>query len=156
MEFEQIEALVQLVARSSVSEVTVRSGERRITVRRNPAPPARRSTALTAPATASERQELARIESATEQEAMHWITAPLVGIFHHAEPPVTLGVDVNPGQVVGVIESMKLMNEVRSELGGIVVESAIEAGMAVEYGQPLFAVRHGEQAEQEAEDGSTD
>jgi len=65
----------------------------------------------------------------------------MVGVFYHAEPPITVGSVVQSGAIVGVIESMKLMNDVRAEVDGVVVESAIEAGMAVEFGQPLFGLR---------------
>lgn len=144
MNIDQIEALVQIVSRSAVTEVTVRTEERRITVRRahaqsaiQPSKDQSRDLGSNEMIVRSE-QEALRIAAA---ESLVWVTAPLVGIFYHAEPPVSLGVEVKPGQVVGVIESMKLMNEVRSDHGGSVVESAIEAGMAVEYGQPLFAIR---------------
>jgi acetyl-CoA carboxylase biotin carboxyl carrier protein len=156
MDIDQIEALVSLVSRSTVAEVSVRTEDRRVTVRRSAAP---RGVGRPATRSASERS-VPELSAASEgkgdsaqTEGLIWVTAPLVGIFFHAEPPVTVGVEIVPGQVIGVVESMKLMNEVRSEQGGVVVESAIEAGMAVEFGQPLFAIRR---PEQETEDGTTD
>ena len=62
----------------------------------------------------------------------------MVGIFHHAEPPLPYAAVVAPGQVVGSIESMKLMNEVLAEAGGRVTEVLVEDGAPVEYGQALF------------------
>ncbi len=149
MKIEQIEALVELVTNSGVTEVTVRTPERRITVRRNPSPAAQApSTATRASAELALRDEQNALTAPSQAGApaespasLTWITAPMVGVFHHAEPPVTVGSEVEPGAIVGVIESMKLMNDVRAEAGGIVIESAIEAGMAAEFGQPLFGLR---------------
>jgi acetyl-CoA carboxylase biotin carboxyl carrier protein len=155
MNIDQIEALVTLVSRSSVAEVSLRTDGRRVTVRRTPGA---RSARKPAGRPAPEKTTLllsAPIEpagAAAQAEGLIWVTAPLVGIFHHAEPPVTVGVEIAPGQVIGVVETKKLMNEVRSEQGGVVVESAIEAGMAVEFGQPLFAIRR---PEQEPDDAGT-
>jgi len=66
------------------------------------------------------------------------LTATMVGIFHDTDPPLPYAAEVTVGQVVGSIESMKLMNEVLSEFGGRVVEVLTEDGAPVEYGQPLF------------------
>lgn len=155
MNIDQIESLVSLVSRSTVAEVSVRTEGHRITVRRNPAsrsgrPSVARPAAPRSPQAIAAAEELGSAGSQTE--GLIWVTAPLVGIYYHAEPPVTVGVEISPGQVIGVVESMKLMNEVRSEQGGVVVESAIEAGMAVEFGQPLFAIRR---PEQEVDDAGT-
>ena len=64
----------------------------------------------------------------------------MVGVFHHAEPPITVGMQVEAGQVIAVIESMKLMNDIRSEEAGIIQAAHVEDGLAVEYGQPLFDI----------------
>jgi len=152
MNIDEIESLVQIVAKSAVSEISVRTPERRITVRRRPPQHASKQIARIKPA---RRDEAAPVpaggESGSVVDSLLWVSAPLVGMFYHAEPPITVGITITPGQIVGVIESMKLMNEVRSDHGGIVVESAIEAGMAVEYGQPLFAVREPNQEAKEDE-----
>ena len=68
------------------------------------------------------------------------VIAPMVGIFHHADPPVGVGLAVKAGQVIGIIESMKLMNDLRSEESGTITSVNIEDGRAVEYGQTLFEV----------------
>lgn len=74
------------------------------------------------------------------------ITSPLVGTFYAAPAPgkesfVKVGDTVKVGQVVGIIEAMKLMNEVESEVDGIIEEILISDEEVVEYGQPLFRVR---------------
>ena len=73
------------------------------------------------------------------------VTAPLVGTFYAApaedeEPFVKVGERVEKGQIVAIIEAMKLMNEIESDFAGTVTEVFVENGQSVEYGQPLFAV----------------
>lgn len=77
------------------------------------------------------------------------IKSPIVGTFYAApspgtEPFVTRGARVEPGQVLCIIEAMKLMNEIESDVAGEIVEIFVENGNPVEYGQPLFGIRpHG-------------
>ncbi len=73
------------------------------------------------------------------------VEAPVVGTFHRAGAPdaapfVEVGDRVEPGEVLCVIEAMKLMNDIKAEFAGRVVEILAENGQAVEYGQPLFAI----------------
>ena len=73
------------------------------------------------------------------------IKSPMVGTFYRAAAPdapafVEVGQDVEVGQVLCIIEAMKLMNEIKSETAGRVVEVLMENGEAVEFGQPLFAI----------------
>jgi len=73
------------------------------------------------------------------------IKSPMVGTCYRAPSPdappfVEVGQDVEVGQVVCIIEAMKLMNEIKSEVGGRIVEVLAENGAAVEFGQPLFAL----------------
>ena len=74
-----------------------------------------------------------------------YITSPMVGTFYDApgegeEPFVTVGDTIKKGQVVGIIEAMKLMNEIEAERDGVVEAILVENGQLVEYGQPLFSI----------------
>ena len=74
------------------------------------------------------------------------VKSPLVGTFYNApspdaEPFVKVGDTVKKGQVIGIVEAMKLMNEVESEFDGVVEQILIENASMVEYGQPLFVIR---------------
>lgn len=74
------------------------------------------------------------------------ITAPLVGVFYAApspelEPYVKIGDRIDPGSVICIIEAMKTMNEIESEISGEIIEILADDGSSVEYGQPLFRVR---------------
>ncbi len=73
------------------------------------------------------------------------VTAPLVGTFYSApsedaEPFVKVGDPVKKGQVVGIVEAMKLMNEIECEYDGVVAAVLVENKQVVEYGQPLFRI----------------
>ena len=76
----------------------------------------------------------------------NYITSPLVGTFYAApsengEPFVQVGDQVQEGTVLGIVEAMKLMNEIESEVHGVIEEILVENGEPVEYGQPLFLVK---------------
>ena len=79
------------------------------------------------------------------QKSGKTITSPLVGVFYaapseDADPFVKVGDLVKKGQVVGIVEAMKLMNEITSDCDGVVREVCVENAEAVEYGQPLFVI----------------
>jgi acetyl-CoA carboxylase biotin carboxyl carrier protein len=80
------------------------------------------------------------------EENVHILKSQTVGIFHASKSPgtqpfVELGTVVKPGQIVGVIEILRLMIDVKSDLSGEIVKKLAGDGEPVEYGQPLFAVR---------------
>jgi acetyl-CoA carboxylase biotin carboxyl carrier protein len=87
------------------------------------------------------------VRSAAEKmEDLHVIKSPIVGTFYWAaspgaEPFVTVGAGVEPGQVLCIIEAMKLMNEIESDVAGEVAKIFPDNGSPVEYGQPLFGIR---------------
>ncbi len=79
-------------------------------------------------------------------EEHHIIKSPIVGTFFSASGPdappfVKVGDQVKPGQVVCIVEAMKLMNEIESDVSGVVTRLLVENAQPVEYGQPLFAIR---------------
>lgn len=96
-----------------------------------------------APATASAAAVAA--EPATE-EALEVVRSPIVGTFYEAPSPgappfVKVGDQVSVGQVLCIVEAMKLMNEIESDFAGVIVKKFVENAQPVEYGQPLFAIR---------------
>ena len=97
------------------------------------------SAAAAAPAAAAE-------PAASEDDSMHNITSPIVGTFYRAagpdkEPYVKEGSKVSAETIVCIVEAMKLMNEIPSEVTGEVVKIYVENGQPVEYGQPLFGIK---------------
>jgi acetyl-CoA carboxylase biotin carboxyl carrier protein len=83
---------------------------------------------------------------ARSSEDLHLVKSPIVGTFYEApspgsEPFVKVGTSVETGKVLCVVEAMKLMNEIESEVSGEIVRIFVENGQPVEYGQPLFGIR---------------
>ncbi|HLK58999.1 MAG TPA: biotin/lipoyl-containing protein [Chthonomonadaceae bacterium] len=149
MDLSELERLVQIVNNAAISDLTIRQGEARITLRKAVSPPGVSPGAMPRPyAYTSEDEpvwegvvEEEESDDAEAEERTLWVTAPLVGIFHHVKPIVGLGAKVAQGQVVGVIEAMKLITEVTAPGSGVVVDTLIEEGLPVEYGQHLFTVQ---------------
>ena len=84
--------------------------------------------------------------SASADEGLHVVKSPIVGTFYESPSPgsppfVKPGDKVEAGQVLCIIEAMKLMNEIEADLGGEIVKRLVNNGQPVEYGQPLFSIR---------------
>jgi acetyl-CoA carboxylase biotin carboxyl carrier protein len=133
--------LATLLAELGLSEVEVESGDARVRVQRAAAvvapPPA-------APALATPPEERPLVADVVSP-ALVTVEAPMVGTFYRASSPtadpyVQEGDVVKEGQVLCIIEAMKLMNEIESKVSGRVARILVENGHAVEYGQPLFLV----------------
>ena len=78
-----------------------------------------------------------------------YITSPFVGTFYRSPSPdsapfVDVGTRVRKGQVLCIVEAMKLMNEIESEIDGVIVALLVENGQAVEYGEPLYKIKQGQ------------
>jgi acetyl-CoA carboxylase biotin carboxyl carrier protein len=83
---------------------------------------------------------------ADEEQALHIVKSPIVGTFYESSSPgsaafVKIGDEIENGQVLCIVEAMKLMNEIESDAAGEVVKRLVTNGQPVEYGQPLFALR---------------
>jgi acetyl-CoA carboxylase biotin carboxyl carrier protein len=94
-------------------------------------------------AAAGTTQEIAAAE---EEAALHIVKSPIVGTFYESPSPgssafVTNGDRIEKGQVICIVEAMKLMNEIESDATGEIVKRLVNNGQPVEYGQPLFAIR---------------
>jgi acetyl-CoA carboxylase biotin carboxyl carrier protein len=88
----------------------------------------------------------AAAEEAEREEKLHEVKSPIVGTFYDSPSPgspafVKIGDQVEAGQVLCIVEAMKLMNEIESDVAGEVVKRIASTGQPVEYGQPLFAIR---------------
>ena len=81
-----------------------------------------------------------------EEAGLHTLKSPIVGTYYASPSPgaasfVTVGSSVAKGQVIGIVEAMKLMNEIESDVAGTIVKCLVGNGQPVEYGQPLFLIR---------------
>jgi acetyl-CoA carboxylase biotin carboxyl carrier protein len=140
---EEVERLVDLVRESGVGEIRVRRGEVEITVKANPEAPV---SGKAFQEEARSAWEPAEIETSSERDGLHAVRSPLVGTFYRApapgeDPYVEVGDRVMSGQVLCIVEAMKLMNEIPADVSGEVVEILIKNAEGVEYDQPLFYLR---------------
>ena len=145
MNVEQIVELIQAVSASSIGELNYEEGNLKISLKKEDnktvltsAEPV--SCAVPKPMVVSETK--AELPAADEKV----IKSPLVGTFYaapaeNAEPFIKVGDQVQEGKVLGIVEAMKLMNEIESEFDGVIEKILVENGETVEYGQPLFVVR---------------
>lgn len=159
MEIENLLALIDKVSASDLTDFSFEEGNIRLSMgkkKKNVIVTASGEVAA-APVLTAEMPVISRIPAATladqagsgntsDNENENVITAPLVGTFYNssspdAEPFVQVGDTVKKGQILGIIEAMKLMNEIESEFDGVVEEILAESQQMVEYGQPLFKIR---------------
>ena len=143
MNVEQILQMIDKVSASKITEFCLETPEGSLSLKKEPGIPL--SVEQVNPGKSSVLEE----ESALEKEAApmgNQVEAPLVGTFYagpspEGEPFVKVGDQVKKGQVLGIIEAMKLMNEVESDYDGTVEAVLVKNEQMVEYGQPLFVIR---------------
>jgi acetyl-CoA carboxylase biotin carboxyl carrier protein len=150
---DEIRELIQIVNDSGIAELEVQRGDNRVRIRRKqresrvgfvsaepqqaappPAPPPPQATVAPPAAVPAE---------AKENELL--VKAPIVGTFYESSSPgaapfVRVGETVQPGKVLCIIESMKLMNEIEAEVAGVITSKLVANGQPVEYGEALFAI----------------
>jgi acetyl-CoA carboxylase biotin carboxyl carrier protein len=155
LDLEDIKALIALAGREPFQEFEFEAGDMRFRIRKDgPAPVIQAAAAapmvMAAPAPVMQMAMPAPAAQPVpvEDPSIHFVTSPIVGTFYRAPNPtaspfVSPGDFVKPGQTLCIIEAMKLMNEIESELAGEVVKVLVENGQPVEYGERLFAVRIG-------------
>ena len=162
MTVDEIRVLIQLASDTGVAELEVQRGENRVRIRRagfiQPQPqefmmaPGNFQAAPPAPAAASAATAaVPALEAKDKGERpadpnLTLVKSPIVGTFYDgpspgAPPFVRVGERVQPGKVLCIIESMKLMNEIEAETSGIIESKLVMNGQPVEYGEALFGVR---------------
>lgn len=150
-ECEYIEKLAKLVSDNQLSEITLEDGDKAITIKKGvsagaPVVMQQAPALVSAPASAPVASESTQVETKSNDTPKGTpITSPMVGAFYAApspgsEPYVKVGDVVKAGQVVCIVEAMKLMNEIESEVSGKVVQICVQDGQSVEYGQVLMYV----------------
>lgn len=158
MKVEQVLELVKAVSDSELTEFKYEEDGVKLSLKKTsdkivqvPAPAAPVAAPVIAPAVMSAGAEAQAAEAAAPAEgendksAGNVVKSPLVGTFYaapaeDAEPYVKVGDSVKEGQVLAIVEAMKLMNEIESDFTGTVKEILVENGQGVEFGQPLFVI----------------
>lgn len=166
MTIEEIRELIHVVCSSGIAELEVQRGENRVWIKRTAGaavtevqiPAAAAAAAAAVPVTPPIAPPPESVTVAAPQAvpppgtpdltdpALQPIKSPIVGTFYEApapgaEPFVRVGDTIQPGKVLCIIESMKLMNEIEAEISGTIVKRLVENGQPVEYGEVLFLVK---------------
>ncbi len=152
MDIRKVKKLIELLEESGISEIEISEGEESVRISRYPNPgtvsvqtlqhpPMMAPPAAPAPAASAEPAAAPPPPVARGQQ----VTAPMVGTFYSgpapgAKPFVEIGTEVKPGDTLCVIEAMKMMNQIESEIAGRVVSILVENGSPVEFGQALFII----------------
>jgi acetyl-CoA carboxylase biotin carboxyl carrier protein len=154
MDIKQIQELIKFVSRSGVNEVSIEQEDFKITIKTNQPPTfqvqaAQQIQATSTPAivaTPSAPVETKPAAPAKEENANYiTVKSPMIGTFYRSSSPdkplfVNVGDEIKAGQIVCIIEAMKLFNEIESEVSGRIVKVLVDNASPVEYDQPLFLV----------------
>ena len=156
MDIRKVKKLIELLEESGIAEIEIHEGEESVRISRGStiaapqtminvpqapaAPVAQASESIKSHLTTDENTS-----SANYSDEGHVIKAPMVGIFYVSPSPeepefVGKGQDIKAGDVLCIIEAMKIMNQIESDASGKLVRVLVENGETVEYGQPLFVI----------------
>jgi len=161
-DIEDLRQLIEFLKSHGVSEFDVDRGDMKLRLKFNPvesgpaglsdlarllqSAPQSVAQAAAATAQAGAASATAAEPAANAEAGLHMVKSPIVGTFYGspspgASPFVAPGDHVEKGQVIAIIEAMKLMNEIEADVSGEVVKCLVANGQAIEFGQPLFSVR---------------
>lgn len=153
MDLRKLKKLIDLVQESGIAELEITEGEEKVRIAK--ASPANQSYmaaphmihayAPPAPVPGPALEPAAPAEKPPAEEEGHVVKSPMVGTFYRSPSPgapafVELGQSVSEGQTLCIIEAMKLLNEIESDVSGTVKRILVDNGQPIEYGQPLFIV----------------
>ncbi|MBI1732562.1 MAG: acetyl-CoA carboxylase biotin carboxyl carrier protein [Gammaproteobacteria bacterium] len=146
MDIRKVKKLIELLEESGISEIEIHEGEESVRVSRAGTANAASAAGASVPQAASPGPAMPVEAADRNQPDGHLVRAPMVGLFYEAAAPdkpafVSLGQTVRKGDVLCIIEAMKIMNQIEADVGGVVAKILVENGEPVEYGQPLFVIR---------------
>lgn len=155
MDIKQIQDLIKFVAKSGVNEVSIEEQDFKITIKTNQEPtyvtanippPTPQPAIPVQTSAANENKKPATTESKTDDSSKYiTIKSPMIGTFYRSSSPdkpvfVNVGDEIKAGDVICIVEAMKLFNEIESEVSGKIVKVLVENAQPVEYDQPLYLV----------------
>jgi acetyl-CoA carboxylase biotin carboxyl carrier protein len=152
MDIRKVKKLIELLESSGVAEIEIKEGEESVRISRAvPAPPVAMAAPImqTAPAMAALEPAPSASPGPQQHEMAlpegHLIESPMVGTFYEAATPgarpfVTVGQTVSAGDTLCIIEAMKILNQIESDVSGTVTACLVDNGQAVEFGEPLFVI----------------
>ena len=152
MDIRKVKKLIELLDESGIAEIEITEGEDSVRISRHSphlaAAPAVAPVAIAAapaPVAAAPAPEAAPAPAAEPEEEGYAVTAPMVGTYYSAASPgspqfVQVGDRVNEGDVLCIVEAMKMMNQIEAEVSGTIKSIRVQNGDPVEYGQILFVI----------------
>jgi len=148
MDIRKVKKLIELLEESGIAEIEIKEGEESVRISRQGShPPALQYYAPPAPAPVAAAPVAAAPVAVpvAAPKAENVVPSPMVGTFYAAATPtsapfVSIGDEVKPGQVMCIIEAMKMMNQIEADRGGRVTAILAKNGDPVEFGQPLFVL----------------
>ncbi len=151
MDIRKVKKLIELLEESDIAEIEIHEGEESVRISRASAFPAQTTqvAAAAAPGAVAAAPAAAAAEPESEQQeeeiSGHQITSPMVGTFYRAPSPgsksfVEEGQHVSQGDTLCIIEAMKILNQIESDISGVVKKILAENGQPIEYNQPLFII----------------
>ena len=150
MDIRKVKKLIELLEESGIAEIEIHEGEESVRISRGGSAPLPQTMVNVPPADASSslKTQLSTNENSSSDDYSdegEVITAPMVGIFYSSpspdQPPfINKGQNINTGDVLCIIEAMKIMNQIEADIDGKLVRILVENGDPVEYGQPLFVI----------------
>ncbi|WP_297449201.1 acetyl-CoA carboxylase biotin carboxyl carrier protein [Ferrovum sp.] len=149
MDLRKLKKLIDLVEESGISELEITEGEEKVRIAKfsSSAPQYAFHPSYAPPPVPHTPTEtvLAPVISATPESEGHVVKSPMVGTFYRSPSPgapafAEIGQSINEGQTLCIIEAMKLLNEIESDVTGFVKHILVENGQPIEYGQPLFVI----------------
>lgn len=145
MDIRKIKKLIELLESSDITELEIHEGEESVRINRHSLPIAIPSTPIAAPTISSPLKEITA-KKEEEIPSGHIVKSPMVGTLYRsptpgAKPFVEIGHQVAIGDVLCIIEAMKMFNQIETDKAGTVIAILTESGQPVEYGQPLFVIK---------------
>jgi oxaloacetate decarboxylase alpha subunit len=142
LDLKEIKQILQMLDEEQVTEFELEADGMKLRIRKGPLPPSAEPT----PAAPSVTVPPVPAPAPPEAADVHVVKSPIVGTFYRSSDPnappfVNIGDHVKPGQVLCIIEAMKLMNEIEAELAGEVLKIHHESGQPVQFGEPLFTLK---------------
>jgi acetyl-CoA carboxylase biotin carboxyl carrier protein len=151
MDIRKVKKLIELLEESGISELEISEGEESVRISRHPRSGVQVATAQAAPimhaapAMAAPPATAAAAAERAPRNDEHTVTSPMVGTYYAsaspgAKPFVEIGSEIKVGQILCIIEAMKMMNQIESDKEGRVTAMLAKNGEPVEFGQPLFII----------------
>jgi acetyl-CoA carboxylase biotin carboxyl carrier protein len=148
MDIRKVKKLIELLEESNINEIEIKEGEESVRISRGGsivAAPVAAPAPVVAAAPAAAAAAPAAVEAAPAAPAGHTVNSPMVGTFYRSPAPsapafIEVGKTVKAGDVICIVEAMKMMNQIEADKSGVIEAILVEDGQPVEFDQPLVVI----------------